>query len=328
MKNPVRILGRIVVGKKINRLKERLGYAGLKINPFDLVGFNFVVGLVLSILAFYAVLRSLNDPVFAFLGFVITAFVYFVLVNSIISVMSDQRARYVESVLPDALQLMGANVRSGISTDEALVLSARPEFGFFADRIKAAGDKIATGVPIEDAFKGIGKNIDSDILRQTISLILEGVGSGGELASILEGTATDIRDTKTIQKEVRSIIMVYALFIFLAIAIIAPVLYAVSTQLAGLLSSLSKSISVQFLTEKTPTLQIAPAEISQDFLLIFSYINLIIIGVFGSLMIALINKGNEKYGLKYIPFILGLSMLLFYLGRLIMNAFFGGIRVL
>jgi hypothetical protein len=118
------------------------------------------------------------------------------------------------------------------------------------------------------------------------------------------------------------------MFIFIAIAIIAPVLYAVSTELASILSQLSKSIAGQFLTTKSPTLQLAPSIISENFLLMFSYTNLIVTGVFGSLMIALINRGNEKFGLRYIPIVLGVSLALFYIGGLVMKAFFGGIKVL
>jgi pilus assembly protein TadC len=328
MENPFRIFGRIVTGKKYKALEQRLKYSGLKINPFDFVGFNVLAGAVLSIVCFYVVLVWQNSMFFALIGTGMTAFIYYILVSTIVSMNSDQRARYVETVLPDALQLMSANLRSGVSTDEALVRSARPEFGFLADRIRIAGDKIATGVIFAEAFREIPKDVDSDILRQTIDLIIEGETSGGELSSILESTAVDIRDTATIQKEIRSVITVYAMFIFIAIAIIAPILYAVSSQLAGILSQLSKSIAGQFLTTKSPTLQLAPSLISQDFLLMFSYVNLIVTGVFGSLMIALINRGNEKFGLRYIPIILGISLGLFYIGGLVMKAFFGGIRVL
>jgi hypothetical protein len=70
------------------------------------------------------------------------------------------------------------------------------------------------------------------------------------------------------------------------------------------------------------------AGISADFLLIFSYVNIIIIGVFGSLMVGLINKGNEKYGLRYMPFIVGLAILLFNIGKIVMKYFFGSIAIL
>lgn len=321
-------IGRIAGLKTRKRLAQNLIYAGMKIDVHEFIGLNMVVGSVLSLIIGYVTFLWQNNLIYTATVIGGTIFVYYVLINSIVSLRSDQRARYVEKVLPDALQLMAANLRSGVSTDESLVLSARPEFGFLADKIKEAGNKIATGTSFAKAFEQIPKDINSSILRQTTGLIIEGESSGGELSSILEDTSIDIRDTATLQKEVRSVIMVYSSFIFLAVCLIAPILYAVSTQLAGILSDLSKAISVQFLTEQSPTLQIAPTQISKDFLLLFSYVNLAVLAIFGSLMIALINRGNERYGLKYIPFLLGMSWVLFYIGRMIMTAFFGGIKVL
>jgi pilus assembly protein TadC len=328
MENIFVYIGRILLGKRHVLIKSRLAYAGMTINHFKFAAISLFAGIIITLLSCYGIYLSTNSQIYAVLGLGAAASIYYILLTSYVSMLIDQRARYVETVLPDALQLMAANLRSGLSTDEAVLTSAREEFGFLADKIKAAGEKIATGISFGEAFRTIPENIESDLLNQTVDLIIEGESSGGELSSILESTSIDIRDTAMIQKEVRSVIMVYSLFIFIAIAVIAPILYAVSTQLAGILSSLSRSISVQFMTKNTATLQLAPAMISAEFLTMFSYANLIIISVFGSLMMSLINRGSEKYGLKYIPFVLGLSLLLFYFGRMVMNAFFGGIRVL
>jgi len=41
----------------------------------------------------------------------------------------DKKAKEVEEVLPDALQLMASNLRAGLTTEKALFSSARKEFG-------------------------------------------------------------------------------------------------------------------------------------------------------------------------------------------------------
>jgi archaellum biogenesis protein FlaJ (TadC family) len=328
MGSSIKTFGKIIAGKQFGKLKERLIYAGITTDPSVWIGLSFIAGTIISLLVFGLVYFVTFDILISLGVLGLTVLSYVMAVNTTISMFDDQRSKFIENVLPDVLMLMAANLRSGISTDEALIYSARPEFGFFADKIKSAGEQIATGVPIKKAFKSIPEGINSDILKQTVELIIEGIESGGELASILDGTAMDIRDSAMIRKEMRTLIVVYAAFIFLAVALIAPILYAVSTQLAGILSKLSRTIAVQFLTDKSPTLQLSPTEVSQDFLTLFSLANLIIVGVFGSFMIAFITRGSERYGLRYVPIVLGISLGLFYVARIIMTALFGSIRVL
>ena len=42
----------------------------------------------------------------------------------------DGRKTKLEVMLPDYLQITSANLRSGIALDRAMLLAARPEFGF------------------------------------------------------------------------------------------------------------------------------------------------------------------------------------------------------
>jgi Flp pilus assembly protein TadB len=247
---------------------------------------------------------------------------------SIISLLADQRSKFVEQFLPDVLLLMSSNLRSGITPEEAFILSARPEFGFLADKIKDAGKRLATGATIQEAFTHLKSKISSKLFSQTIGLIIEGLDSGGEIATLLESTANDIKDMESIRKEVNSMIFIYALFIFIAACMIAPILYAVSIQLANILSKLSQSIAVQFVTEQSQTLKLMPTGISEKFLNNFAYVNLIVTTAFSSLIVALINRGDEKYGLRYIPFFVGLALILFFVARYALNLFFGGIKAI
>ncbi len=322
----IEILGRIITKGHVKKLKQELSYADIKEEPFRFIGINFLICLFLALIsAFYLII--FYDLFYALAGSMFLVVMYDIFLSSFISLLAGQRAKYAESVLPDALLLMASNLRSGVPPEEALVLSARPEFGFLSERIKDAGKKLATGATIQEALLFLPQNINSSLLRRTIELIVEGINSGGEISTLLESTAYDIRDTESIRKEVRSMIFVYALFIFIAACLIAPVLYAVSIQLAGVLSKLSQAISVQFLVEKSPTVKLVPTGISQEFVTNFAYANLIITTSFGALIVALINRGDEKYGIRYIPFFLGLALLLFFIARLALNAFFGGIRV-
>ena len=47
--------------------------------------------------------------------------------------MADERRRKVEDVLPDFLSLSAANVRAGMTIDQAMWYAAKPEYGILSD---------------------------------------------------------------------------------------------------------------------------------------------------------------------------------------------------
>jgi len=319
--------GKFISRGKVGGLKKKLAYADVKIKPYVFVTDLFIFLLSVALASGIGVYLYFGNVFYVIIIPIISVAVLLSTIYIVISLFEARRAKAIEDVLPDALLVMASNLRSGVPTDEAFTLSARPEFGLLAEKIRKAGKFIASGGTVQEAFKMLPKDINSKLFKQTIDLIVEGLESGGELATLLEATAYDIKDTQTIRKEIRSIIYVYALFIFIAACLIAPVLYAVSIQLASVLSKLSKTIAIQFLTEKSPTVKLAPTQITEEFLTRFAYVNLGIVTVFSSFIIALIDKGNEKYGIVYIPFLLGLAMILFHIARIALSIFFGGIRV-
>lgn len=327
MSNIAEFLTKKILNKnQLNKIKQHLDYADITFSLYKFIWINILSALLLSAVAgiFVYANYGMFNAVISFFG---GLFVYYFVITSWVSLMESQRARYAEKILPDILLILASNLKSGISPEEAFTLSSRPEFGFLADKMKRASKYLATGTKVQDAFSYIAKDINSRLFKQTIDMIIEGLNSGGELASLLENISNDIKDTAFIRKEVRSTILVYAIFIFMASCLIAPVLYAISIQLASILSKLSHTIAVQFVAKKAVAINLAPTNISSEFLIKFAYVNLVITTAFGALIFALINKGNEKYGLKYIPFFVGIAIALFYATNLILKAFFGGIRI-
>jgi hypothetical protein len=320
-------LGKIIPQKRLAKIKEELDYADIKISPAEWVGINIVLAVIVSVIVLFSIQFIFKNYAYSLVALGLSFFIYYFTVTTIVGMLADQRAKNVENILPDVLLLISSNLRSGISTDEAITSSARKEFGFFADRINFVGEKISTGVPVAEAMAELSKGINSPILKKTVNLIVEGIRSGGELGVILEETAADIRDTEILQKEVRSIIFVYAIFIFIAAIVTAPILYAVSTHLSQTLTKLSGEVAVTFLSKGSPTLALAPSSLTQDFLLTFAYVNLIITSVFGALMVSLISRGNEKYGIKYAPIFAAIAIVLFLIARALIGTFFQAIRI-
>lgn len=300
-----------------NWVAKYLKYAGFTKDSEKYVSDSVLYGIILGLGAALLSVFLNFSTVFIPLMFVGTFLFVQIVFSSLLIIISDNRKKAAEEVLPDALQLMSANIRSGLTPDRALLLAARPEFGPLEVEIKKVAKRTVSGEPLENSLRSMTESINSKLLDRSINLIIEGIGRGGELAALLEQTSEDIRHTKALLKEVSSYVLMYVIFIFFAVAIGAPLLYAVSTYLVGTMGKIGSLVQV----EKVPvpaeigTLRISTAstKISMEFLTQYSLSALAITSIFGGLMIGLIKEGSEQAGLKYIPIVTLLSIGTFFL---------------
>ena len=111
----------------IRAFKRELEYLNINISEKRFVGFLFLYGLCLSFgIAFNLKLfLNIDIPIsFAFFFVLFFGGTYLWM-----SLVSESKGRYVEKILPDALQLIASNIKAGLTTESALVASSRPEFG-------------------------------------------------------------------------------------------------------------------------------------------------------------------------------------------------------
>jgi len=246
----------------------------------------------------------------------------FGLFHGFILLAIDRRAKSVEKILPDALQLMAANIKSGFIPSRALLLSARKEFGALSEGIKTAGKEMITGKSLQDSLDEIPKSIKSSTLLTTVKLIKQGIRGGGQLVSLFEETANDIRRRESIKKEVRASILMYGIFIGFAGCIGAPVLYALSSYLVGAISQLGSVMEIPADVSSQVPMSFSVVTISPEFLLMFSIIAIIITTFFGGIIIGLIGSGKERAGIKYVPMLLVVSLVVFFITKAVIGNLF------
>jgi hypothetical protein len=238
----------------------------------------------------------------------------------------ERRSKFVESILPDALQLVAANIKSGFIPSRALVLSARKEFGPLSEGIRNVGKEMMTGKSLQESMGEMTKTIKSEILETTVTLITKGVKAGGQLVALFEETAIDIRRKEAIKKEVRANIMMYAIFIGFAGCAGAPLLYALSGFLVSTISRLGGMVNLpEGATSKMPLHMKFGLAVSPEFLFLFSILAMAITTIFASMIIGLIGSGKEKDGIKYMPVLLITALAVYFLASFMINAMFGGL---
>ena len=309
-----------------NNFKDLLSYANVKRDPDKYLGFIIVFSLLSSILIslLFNFLFKINFIISFIISIIIIPFIlYFPFV-----LIADRRSAIIENYLPDALQLMASNLRAGLTIDRALLLSTRPEFGVLTDELNLVGKQITMGKNINDALLNMTKKVRSKTFEKTILLIVSGLKSGGELVSLLEDTADNLTQKKIVDKKIRSNVNLYVIFIVVALVFGAPLLFGLSSYLIGVLADILNQVQLPEHTNvKIPLTVSKSLPIDENYIISFSLLFLIVNIILGSLVLGLIIKGKEKYGVKYIIPLLTVSISLFFIIRLIISSSLGGILV-
>jgi flagellar protein FlaJ len=303
-------------------LEQNLAYAGIEIGIEKFLSLSFLYSLSFSFLLL---------PFFFWFGFlalILMLAVFFgsqLIIDLIVILIGDRRGSFAETVLPDALQLMAANIRSGLTPDKALLFSARPEFGVLEKEIKLAAAKAVAGEALEDALLSLGKKIKSRIINRTFNLIVEGMRKGGEIASLLEQTADDIRELKLLKKEIAAQVGMYAIFIFIAVGLASPVLFSFSSHLVETMSAIGSKLKLPETSSYTAIggLRFGLVKVSSEFIRTYCLLTLTFSSIFGSLLIGLLQEGKEKAGLKYIPLLLAINLTIYFAARFVLSSLIG-----
>lgn len=303
-------------------------YSSVELNPDQFLNLLTMVGIVISVIIAVIVNSYLKYNIIAV--FIVTLIAYAFAVYILLQLSAESKAKFVESILPDALQLMASNIRAGLTTDKALLLAARPEFGPLKEEISKVGRETMAGRNFIDALMRSTARIRSSDMERTIALIVQSLKSGGQLADLLDQTADDMRDQQIIQKEISASVLMYAVFIGIAITIGAPMLFALSSFLLELLVHNMELISSQMpmslrsMASSVMPITVTNISIRPEFAITYSIISIIISTFFGSLVMGLIMKGEETAGLKYLVPMGIIALCLFYLIHYLLATFLGG----
>ncbi len=300
-------------------------YAGYRANVEKFV-FWLLAAYAFIIAATLAAMLVISPPLW------ISALMMFFLITTAVSApylvfssSADSRKKEIDDVLPDFLLLVAANIRSGLTIDRAILFSARPEFGSLSVEFKKVAFEIYGGASLETAFSKLTKRIKSGILERTISLIVEGIKSGGAVAKLLEEIAIDIRNTETLQKEIRASVMMYVMFIFMAAVIGAPALFAISTFLIqgtmAMWGDMDMSTGPEM--EGTGAISIAAPSLDGTVFGYFAIAVIIITTTFSGILISLIQSGNARQGLKYCPIFTSIALLVYFAAKEVLFRVFG-----
>ena len=316
------------------RLQTKISFGGERTNAKRIVGFVFgfpvFVGLalMLNILAFVS-----GDPVLLLAMFFAGLLGTFAAMILTIDYYAMARAKRIEKSLPDALELIATNLSSGLTIENAMIESARPEFDELSSLLKRAAKEMFSGRSLEKALRGIAETIDSALLQKTVWLITEGIKKGGTLSNILIRISNDLREEEALKKEINANISMYIMLILIASIVGAPLLFGAGTMVSGMITkqaTTSVHSSGSTPQANVPLAGILTANVKKvdsitiDSIRIFALISMALTSFFASLLIGIIRYNKETAGLRYFPVILVLSIGLYLVTLYVFQTMLGG----
>ena len=134
---------------------------------------------------------------------------------------------------------------------------------------------------------------------------------------------------KALKNELVASAITYIIFISVIVIVISPLLFSLSYHLLTVILGFVGKLSAA--TQRASNLPFAlsrgetnPAEIKDNFRT-FSIVAIVTISFFSSLIVSIVEKGDIKGGLKYIPFYIFGSIAFYFIFMKTLGALFGGI---
>jgi archaeal flagellar protein FlaJ len=305
------------------RIKNFLSYSSVKVDHDNFIGFVTSTSILLGIIAGFFLGLFFRKPFWIF--FLSVMLLTNIVIYLWLIFLVDKKVKHIEKSLPDALQLMASNLRAGMTPDKALLLSARPEFGPLKDEIDIVGRKVTLGKGIGKSLMEMAHRVKSKRLVRAVELINSGLNSGGNLATLLEATSNNLREQILIDKKIKASITMYFIFIFSAAAIIAPILFGLSSFLVEVLGKSFSQVDIPSTVAATLPIEAKGVSVGDEFLVPFIVIFLTINNFMAAMVLGLIGKGKHREGIKFfIPMIL-LAIPIFFLARIGIRTVLGGL---
>ena len=332
------VFGKAFIPKKlIPVIAQQFYRAGINGVPYTLFGMLFYLTLIITYFIYFPTVYTTINNYIPIL-FLFSTFLVWVIIPLLLSVVIMlgiyfyldikvfNRAKNMEEKLADYLTFVSTNLKGGMSFENSLWSAIRPEFGLLAEEMGLVSKKVMTGGDLIESLSDFAKKYPSPILRRSMNLITSEIESGGKITEIMDRVIEDLKKTRLLKQEMAASTLTYVIFISAIVIVIAPVLFALSFQLLQVMVGFMG----RFAGLNIPNMAISISgenTIDPQNFKTFSFFAIGIISVFASMIISIINKGDIKSGLKYIPVFLTASIIAYIVAMNMLSGVFAGLVI-
>lgn len=318
-------------------LRKYLLTAGYKDVPYSLFGLLFLVTAAITYFIFIPFVYPSFQGMFFLsvflLSFLSWAVIQIAIVALIIlsiafflNIKIYKRTKEIESKLADFLVLVSTNLKGGLSLEQSLWAAIRPEFGLLAEEMTIVSKRVMTGNDLAEALQEFILKYDSPSLQRNLMLIIGEVESGGKIVTVIDKVIDSLKRTKALKEEMSAATVSYMIFIGAVVVVIAPALFGLAFQLLQIILDFTRSLGTTITGTGAMSLPLNfNAEIDINNFKKFSVMALATISICSSMIISIIEKGDIRGGLKYIPAFTIASIILYFVAMIILSSVFGGI---
>ena len=324
-------------GKPIRaNLRKYLLTAGYNSVPYSLFGILFLVTAAITYMIFLPVIFPHLRGMF-FLGVFILSFLSWAIIQIslvalimlsiafFLNIRIYKRTKEIESKLADFLVLVSTNLKGGLSLEQSLWASIRPDFGLLAEEMTIVSKRVMTGNDLTESLEEFINKYDSPSLQRNMMLIVGEIESGGKIVAVIDKVIASLKRTKALKEEMSAATVSYMIFIGAVVVVIAPALFALSFQLLQIILDFTKNLGTSMASSGALNIPInLGADVDVGNFKAFSVMALATISICSSMIISIIEKGDIKGGLKYIPAFTITSIIIYFISMIVLGNLFGG----
>jgi Flp pilus assembly protein TadB len=310
--------------------------AGFDEVPYKQFGILFFLGAFINIPIFlllvYVKIKDMSPVAIGFYSFffwvllqLIVTFMMIGIAYFYYNIKIYKRTQELEDKLPDYLTLVSTNLKGGLSFEKSLWAAIKPEFGILAKEIMIVSKKVVTGNDVAEAMIEFSNKYDSPILKRSMNLLVGEIESGGKITEIIDKIIENLRKTRALKAEMAAATVSYMIFIGVIVVVIAPGLFALSSQLLKIIIGFTSTLAGTAPASSPLPITFGEVSIKPENFRIFSILALSTIAIFSSMIISIIEKGSIKGGIKYIPAFLFGSLIIYLVLLAVLDGVFSSI---
>ncbi len=324
------------LGKPVRAsLRTYLSVAGFRDIPYELFGLLFFLTAFVTYLIYVPfvvpIFSGLHPLMIFLLAFLLWALIQGVLITLIVliivfflNIKIYQRTKKIEDKMPDFLTLVSTNLKGGLSLEQSLWSSIRPEFFLLADEMTIVSKRVMTGNDLDEALQLFANKYPSPSLKRHMNLIIGEIKSGGRIVDVIDKVIQTMKKSKALKAEMAASTVSYMIFIGAVVIVIAPALFALAYQLLHIIIGFTQNLGSSLAGGSSSSMPINfNVQINTLDFQRFSVMALGTIGIGASMIISIIEKGDIRGGLKYIPAFTIISIVLYFIFMVGLSSIFG-----
>jgi archaeal flagellar protein FlaJ len=261
------------------------------------------IAMACAAVAFYLGINPMN--------IVILVFLLIIMPPGFFNFYETRRISRLEAEFPAMMRDISLSVKSGMTIKGAMSVAAGGQYGALTKAIKQMDNAISWGVSFDDALLHFAKKYPTSLIRRTVFTLIEASRMGGQLGGILEGVATDVEETKALEKRRNSETKPYLVVCYISYFVFLAVILIMSYVFLPMMKEASKATSGVALPRGMGQFAVSNANLAKYNMLFFHA--LVIQGFFAGIVTGKMGEGKVVAGLKHSVFFIIVAVIAYTL---------------